>query len=205
MFWPNNTNNFCVFVCQCHQLFNKSTCLSKLICKIPVKAIYKRVWKYTNLCSWKTFWSGPCIREIISYGLHKTRTPRINGTKFMFTASLSPGLFWPRSFGLSLSKPRLNLTWKCSYKCTHRLSAACWTRERLLHMLAHALFSIIYQTFRPKDERCIGGKMTCCTREPEISSIFSTSSIAGISLSIHSTDRWRTRFRRAFRTSFTIA
>lgn len=97
------------------------------------------------------------------------------------TASLSPGLFWPRSFGLSLSKPQLNLTWKCPYKYTHRLSAACWTRERLLHMLAHALFSIIYQTFRPKDERCIGGKMTCCTREPEISSIFSTSSIAGIS------------------------
>ena len=36
--------NFCVCVCvRQHQLCNKLTCLSKLICKIPVKAIYRRV------------------------------------------------------------------------------------------------------------------------------------------------------------------
>ena len=58
MFWPKDINNFCVCVCvRQHQLCNKLTCLSKLICKIPVKAIYKRVWKHTNICSGKTFWS----------------------------------------------------------------------------------------------------------------------------------------------------
>ena len=50
----------------------------------------------------------------------------------------------------------------------------------------------------PRDARCIGGKMTCFTREPEISSIFSTSSIPGTSLSIHSTDWSLTNFSTRF-------
>ena len=40
---------------------------------------------------------GPFIREKISRGLHKTRTPRINGTKSTFTAFSSRGLSWPGS------------------------------------------------------------------------------------------------------------
>ena len=50
----------------------------------------------------------------------------------------------------------------------------------------------------PRDARCIGGKMTCFTREPEISSIFSTSSIARTSLLIHSTDWSLTNFSMRF-------
>ena len=54
----------------------------------------------------------------------------------------------------------------------------------------------------PRDARCIGGKMTCFTREPEISSIFSTSSIAGTSLLIHSTDWSLTNFSTRFPHNF---
>ena len=39
---------------------------------------------------------GPFIREKISRGLHKTRTPRINGTKSMFTAYSTQGQLKPR-------------------------------------------------------------------------------------------------------------
>ena len=38
---------------------------------------------------------GTCIREKISRGLRKPRTPRINGTKSTFTAFSSRGLSWP--------------------------------------------------------------------------------------------------------------
>ena len=40
---------------------------------------------------------GPFIREKISRGLHKKRTPRINDTKSTFTAFSSRGLSWPGS------------------------------------------------------------------------------------------------------------
>ena len=40
---------------------------------------------------------GPFIREKISRGLHKTQTPRINGTKSTFTAFSSRGISWPGS------------------------------------------------------------------------------------------------------------
>ena len=39
---------------------------------------------------------GPFIREKVSRGLHKTRTPRINGTKCMFTAYSTQGQLKPR-------------------------------------------------------------------------------------------------------------
>ena len=39
---------------------------------------------------------GPFIREKISRGLHKTRTPCINGTKSMFTAYSTQGQLKPR-------------------------------------------------------------------------------------------------------------
>ena len=39
---------------------------------------------------------GPFIQEKISRGLHKTRTPRINGTKSMFTAYSTQGQLKPR-------------------------------------------------------------------------------------------------------------
>ena len=39
---------------------------------------------------------GPFIREKIRCGLHKTRTPRINGTKSMFTAYSTQGQLKPR-------------------------------------------------------------------------------------------------------------
>ena len=39
---------------------------------------------------------GPFIREKISRGLHKTRTPRINGTKSMFTAYSTQDQLKPR-------------------------------------------------------------------------------------------------------------
>ena len=49
-----------------------------------------------------------------------------------------------------------------------------------------------------RDACCIGGKMTCFTRELEILSTISTSSIAGISLLIHSTDWSLTNFSMRF-------
>ena len=72
------------------------------------------------------------------------------------TASSSRGLSWPRSFGLGLSKPR---TWKCSYKCTKTLSAACWSRERLLRLLERLLcFQLYPRPSRLRDACCSGGK-----------------------------------------------
>ena len=60
------------------------------------------------------------------------------------------------------------------------------------------IFQLHTRPSRPRDARCIGGKMTCFTREPEVSSIFSTSSIAGTSLLIHSTDWSLTNFSTRF-------
>ena len=61
---------------------------------------------------------------------------------------------------------------------------------KLWKIAAHACTCSVFNYIpsRPRDAPCIGGKMTCCPREPEISSIFSTSSIAGTSLLIHSPD-----------------
>ena len=85
---------------------------------------------------------------------------------------------------------------KCSYKCTQTLSATCWHRERLLRMLCFQLYP---RPWRPRDGCCSDGKMTCCTKEPEISPK-STTLIDGASLSNHSIDRGRT-FRRGFQVS----
>ena len=49
-----------------------------------------------------------------------------------------------------------------------------------------------------RDACCIGGKMTCFMREPEISSIISTLSITLISPLIHSTDWLLTNFSTRF-------
>ena len=67
----------------------------------------------------------------------------------------------------------LKLSTIAAHACT------CW------HKLCFQLYT---RPSWPRDARCIGGKMICFTREPEILSIFSTSSIAGTSLLIHSTD-----------------
>ena len=84
----------------------------------------------------------------------------------------------------------------CANKSSIRQGqAACWSSEWLLHMLC---FQLHTRPSRPRDARCIGGKMTCFTREPEVSSIFSTSSIAGTSLLIHSTDWSLTNFSMRF-------
>ena len=94
----------------------------------------------------------------------------------------------------------------CANKSSIRQGqAACWSSEWLLHVLAHALFSVTYQTVTAERRALYWGEMTCFTREPEVSSIFSTSSIAGASLLIHSTDWLLTNFRRGFRTSFSPA
>ena len=139
---------------------------------------------------------GPFIRENISRGLlwlRLTQDPstRINGTKSIRsrliqpTASSSGGLSW---------------TWKCSYKCTPTLSAACWSRERLLRML---FFNYI-PGFRGRETRAtVAGKWTA-VRESRKFRLNSISSIAENSLSNHSIDRWRT-FGRGFRTSFATA
>ena len=60
------------------------------------------------------------------------------------------------------------------------------------------IFQLHTRPSRPRDARCIGGKMTCFTREPEVSSIFSTSSIARTSFSIHLTDWSLTNFSMRF-------
>ena len=51
-----------------------------------------------SIRAWSTYIMtlGPFIREKISRGLHKTRTPRINGTKSMFTAYSTQGQLKPR-------------------------------------------------------------------------------------------------------------
>ena len=76
--------------------------------------------------------------------------------------SSSRGLSRPRSFGLDLPQTRTY-----SYKSTETLSAVCCSRERLLRMLCFQLYP---RASRPRDTRCSGGKITCSTREPEISS-----------------------------------
>ena len=63
------------------------------------------------------------------------------------------------------------------------------------HMLC---FQVYTRPSWPRDARCIVGKMTYFTREPEISSIFSTSSIARTSFLIHSTDWSLTNFSMRF-------
>ena len=55
-------------------------------------ALFK--WFSQNLSDLSTL--RPFIREKISRGLHKTRTPRINGTKSMFTAYSTQGQLKPR-------------------------------------------------------------------------------------------------------------
>ena len=94
---------------------------------------------------------GPFITEKISRGLYKTRTPRVNGTENLRwpliqpTASSSRGLSWPRSFGSGLFKPRLSLEVKVYvYKCTQTLSAASWSRERLLRMFCFHKLHLIH-------------------------------------------------------------
>ena len=82
---------------------------------------------------------------------------------------LSQAAAYPGSGDLGWAYPSrgLSWTWKCSYKCNLTLSAACWSRERLLRML---FFELYPRLSRPRDARHSGRKMTCWTREPEISS-----------------------------------
>ena len=95
--------------------------------------------------------------------------------------------------------------WKCSYKCTQTLSAACWSRERLLCTLCFQLYS---RSSRLRDARCSGGKMTCCTREPKISSKLHLIPMHSWNISFQPLDwsltNFSSRFLYKFRNSPTI-
>ena len=69
-------------------------------CGLVIFLIYKRPKKENAKFHFieygNDFTLGPFIREKISRGLHKTRTPRINGTKSMFTAYSTQGQLKPR-------------------------------------------------------------------------------------------------------------
>ena len=78
----------------------------------------------------------------------------------------SRGLSWPRSFGLGLSKPQLTFGRESvSINTLKTLSAASWSRERLLRVLWFLLYP---RPWRLRGARCSGGKMTCCRRQAKI-------------------------------------
>ena len=93
---------------------------------------------------------------------------RESNTPYKWYKIYAHGLFNPRPaeaaaypgrrvLGWAYPSRGLPWTWKCSYKCTQTLSAACWSRERLLRMLCFQLHS---RPSRPRDARCSGGKMS---------------------------------------------
>ena len=96
---------------------------------------------------------GPFIREKISRGLHKRY---VHG---LFNPRPAQAAAYPGRGVLGWAYPSRGLpgTWKCSYKCTQTLTAACWSRERLLRTLCFHLYP---RPSRPRDVRCSGGKMS---------------------------------------------
>ena len=88
-------------------------------------------------------------------------------------------LSWSRSFGLAYPSRSLPWTWKCSYKCTKTLSAACWSRERLL---ARSVFNYFPDLHGPDTHAALAG-IWPAARESRKFRLNSTLSIACSSLS----------------------
>ena len=149
---------------------------------------------------------GPFIREKISRGLHKTRTPRINGTKSTFTAysthgQLKPRLILAEEFWVGLIQAAAYLG--CESVSINALERCPRFAEAVNDCCACSVFNYIPDLFGRETRTAVAGKWSAAP-ESRKCRLNSTSSIAGISLSNHSIDRWQT-FCRGFRTRFAIA
>ena len=121
----------------------------------------------------------------------------------LFSPRLVQAAAYPGRGVLGWAYPSCGLTWtwKCSYKCT-KMSAACWSRERLLHMLCFQLYP---RPSRLRGARCSGGKMTYCTREPKILSKLHLIHMHPWNISFKPLDWSLTNFSSRFPTSFATA
>ena len=142
--------------------WNKRMRLHKKSVQLPEDWFGTPTWPPLHCFGTPTWPPWRHVKTLYIRVLHKTRTPRINGTKSMFTAYSTQGQLkaaaYPGRGLLWWAYPSRGLpwTWKRSYKCTQTLFAACWSRERLLRMLRFQLYP---RPSRPRDARCSGGKM----------------------------------------------
>ena len=140
--------------------------------------------------------------------LNKPRTPRINGTKSTFTAYSTHGYFKPRlilaeEFWVGLIQAAAYLGRESvRINGSKTLSAACWSRERLLRMLCFQLYP---RPSRLRDARCSGGKVTCCTRKLKILSKQHLIHMHPWNISFKPLDWSLTNFSSRFPTSFATA
>ena len=159
---------------------------------------------------------GPFIQEKISRGLHKTRTPRRNGTKSMFTAYSTKGRlegFWDGLIQAAAYLGRESVRINALKRCPRLAEAvndccACSVFNYIpdLHgretRVAVAGKWLLF-TFMADRDSCKIRNVWSAPEEKQILLICSELEIAGTSRWNHSTDRCRI-FRRGFRISFPI-
>ena len=159
---------------------------------------------------------GPFIQEKISRGLHKTRTPRRNGTKSMFTAYSTKGRlerFWGGLIQAAAYLGRESVRINALKRCPRLAEAvndccACSVFNYIpdLHgretRVAVAGKWLLF-TFMADRDSCKIRNVWSAPEEKQILLICSELEIAGTSQWNHSTDRCRI-FCRGFRISFPI-
>ena len=121
-----------------------------------------------NLLSWEeSTYTIFFLQAIFNY---KTRTLRINGTKYAVTASSSHGLSLPRSFGLGLSKPRLNLRReKRSYNKWTKTSSSL--AEAMNDCFAYVFFFFFFDLRRFIRFKAEVRRQTICSLDGVVSSL----------------------------------
>ena len=161
--WTSNTTDRSVSYVTILQVFQSSDNICRVLEISQVSFFSSRHLKnQMKKISSQELLLGPCIREKISRGLHKTRTPRINGTKSMFTAYSTQGQLKPRLIlaegfwdGLIQAAAYLGRESVCinAVKRCPRLTEA-------LNDCCSCCFQLYPRPSQPRDARCSCGKMS---------------------------------------------